>query len=283
MARSVDRPVRGPAARTIRRAAALFVMALATLLATAGAAPSKGDPNSWRLVNVYEVTHSLDKAWSAQVYQSQDFKNLLVLPDEGPEAWALDLAALKGYRVPVVEIGLTEGRARMPSLAARTPVCDLRRDEGQLEFDAAGAVIRLAPGEPLVGEVTLSLLLKRRPDYAVSASRYTPDPNAVAILKTRKTPAEIYVAFGTWCSVCKRVVPTFLRTMELAANPAIKVRYVAIDEDKSEPKSLINALDVTTTPTIVVRVGGKEVGRIAGPPRQAIERELVNLLTKANR
>jgi len=272
MARSADR---------FRTRLSAIGLALAILTFLTGAAPKKADPNEWRLVSVYEVSHSIDKAWSAQEYQSADFKYLLLVPDEGVDSWALDLSSLKGYQIPVFELGLTEGRARVPSLAAKKPVCDLRRDEGSLEFDGQGGVIRLIPGEPLIGEVSLALLLKRRPDYSASAARYTPDPNAVAILKTRKSPAEIYVAFGTWCSVCKRVVPTLIRTMELAGNPAIKVRYVAIDEDKTEPRALIKALNVTTTPTIVVRVDGKEVGRSAGPPRQAIERELVNMLTKA--
>jgi thiol-disulfide isomerase/thioredoxin len=268
--------------RILRSLAGAGLIVLVALVSMA-ASPSKPDPNAWRLVNVYEVAHSTDKAWSAQVFQSKDFKYLLVLPDEGLDAWALDLLNLKGYQLAVTEIGLTEGRARVPALTARKPVCDLRRDAGKLEFDAAGGVVTMAPGEPLIGEVSLNLLLKRRPDYAASAARYTPDPNAVAILKTRKSPAEIWVAFGTWCSVCKRVVPTLIRTMELAGNPAIKVRYVAIDEDKTEPRAMIKALNVTTTPTIVVRVDGKEAGRIAGPPNQAIERELVNLLTKASR
>ncbi|MDZ4804779.1 MAG: thioredoxin family protein [Candidatus Eisenbacteria bacterium] len=255
-----------------------IVLALTSILA---AKPAGSDPNAWRLVNVYEVTHSLDKTWSAQVFQSKDFKHLLVLPETGLDAWALDLMTLKGYQLAVTEIGLTEGKARVPSLARRVPVAELHRQEAKLSFDVADGTITMTPGELLVGEVSLSLLLKRRPDYLASAARYMPDPNAVAILKTRKSPAEIYVVFGTWCSVCKRVVPTIIRTMELAANPAIKVRYVAIDEDKSQPAGLLKALAVKTTPTIVVRAGGKEIGRLAGPPTQAIERELVNLLTKA--
>jgi len=262
----------------LRRGWSLIVGAL-FLMAIVAAAP-KSDPNDWRLVSVYEVSHSVDKAWSAQVFQSKDFKYLLVLPDTGLDAWALDLMNLKGYELAVTEIGLTEGRARVPSLAKRVPFGDLQREGASLSFDINDGVVTMTPGEPLVGEVSLALLLKRRPDYLASANRYTPDPNAVAILKTRKSPAEIYVAFGTWCSVCKRVVPTIIRTMELAANPAIKVRYIALDEDKSQPASLIKALAVKTTPTIVVRVGGKEVGRIAGAPTSAIERELVNLLTK---
>lgn len=258
----------------------VLLVALVALTALFAAAPPKPDPNDWRLVNVYEVHHSVDKAWSAQVFQSRDFKFLLVVPDTGLDSWALDLVNLTLYELAVTEIGLTEGRVRVPSLAKRPAVGKLDRQEASLSFHAAEGVVTMTPGEPLIGEVSLKLLLQRRPDYLASANRYTPDPNAVAILKTRKSPAEIYVVFGTWCSVCKRVVPTIIRTMELAANPAIKVRYVAIDEDKSEPKALIKALAVKTTPTIVVRVDGREVGRVSGAPTQAIERQLVNMLTK---
>ncbi|HEX7878103.1 MAG TPA: hypothetical protein VF720_01760, partial [Candidatus Eisenbacteria bacterium] len=121
MARSADRRPGSKAARW-RRGGAALVLVMATLLAATGAAPKKkADPNEWRRVSVYDVTHSVDRSWSAQVFQSGDFKNLLVVPDEGLDAWALDLAALKGYQLQVMELGLTEGTARVPSLAAKKP------------------------------------------------------------------------------------------------------------------------------------------------------------------
>ncbi|TPW02445.1 MAG: hypothetical protein FD129_3195, partial [bacterium] len=123
-----------------------------------GSSSAGSDPNAWRLVNVYDVTHSLDKTWSAQVFQSKDFKYLLVLPETGPDAWALDLMTLQGYRLAVTEIGLTEGRARVPPLARRAPAGALDREGGSLSFAVGDGTVTMTPGEPLVGEVSLSLL-----------------------------------------------------------------------------------------------------------------------------
>jgi thiol-disulfide isomerase/thioredoxin len=248
----------------------------------AQAAQPADDPSLWRLASGYEVRREDDPVFSAQVFQSRDFKFLLVLPDEGLDAWVLDLAKLEYHHLTVTDIGVREARARVPSVAGKTPAGALAKAEAELSFPTADGTITIAPGEPLVGEVSQRLLLRRRPDYGVAAARYTPDPNAIAILKTRKSQAEVFVFFGTWCPTCKRVVPTFLRTMELAANPNIRVRYIARDADRYEPEGLLTRFKVTTTPTFVVLAGGRELGRIEGAPKMAIERELVNLLTKGN-
>jgi thiol-disulfide isomerase/thioredoxin len=248
----------------------------------AAAQPANDDPTLWRLASGYEVTREGDPVFSAQVYQSRDFKHLLVFPDEGLDVWVLDLAALDYYLLTATDIGVREARARVPSLKGRTASGKLVKDEAELRIPLAEGAITLAPGEALVGEVSPRLLLRRRPDYGVAAGHYTPDPNAIAILKTRKSPAEIFVFFGTWCPTCKRVVPSFMKTMELAANPNIRVRYIARDADRREPAGLLDRFEVRTTPTIVVLAGDRELGRIAGGPKMAIERELVNILTKGN-
>lgn len=294
MARPADRR-RGPrpGARAPIVAALLAVLALGSGEAVHAREGGRGlpaksparaddDPTLWRLASGYEVTRENDPVFSAQVYQSRDFKYLLVFPDEGLDAWVLDLAGLQYYLLNATDIGIREARARVPSLTGRKSTGALVKEEAELRLPTAEGVVTVAVGEPLVGEVSEKLLLRRRPDYGVAAARYTPDPNAVAILKTRKAPAEIFVFFGTWCSVCKRVLPSFLRTMELAANPAIRVRYIAKDADRHEPGPLLDRFNIRTTPTFVVLSNGKELGRITGPPKMAIERELVNILTKGN-
>lgn len=240
------------------------------------------DPTLWRLASGYEVTRAGDPVFSAQVYQSRDFKHLLVFPDEGLDAWVLDLAGLGYFHLSATDIGIKDTRARVPEMKGRTETGRLIKEDAELRFPTSEGEITVAVGEPLVGEVSEKLLLRRRPDYGVAASRYSPDPNAIAILKTRKAPAEILVFFGTWCSVCKRSLPTFMKTMELAANPAIRVRYIARDADRTEPATLLNRYAIKTSPTYVILAGGKELGRIEGAPKVAIERELVNILTRGN-
>lgn len=264
-----------------------LILVLAVALVAAAPAPRRAtrpavtNPNVWRVAPGYEVRHSSRSGWSAQVFQSPDFRRLLVLPDDGESGWVLDLEALKRMTVSVVEIGLEDNRVEMPNLTKRAFDGIVERREAELAFAADGGVVRIAPGEPLVGEVTRELMLRRRPDYAAAAAAYSPDPAAVAVLKTRKTPVEIFVFFGTWCSHCRRYLPGLIRTLELTQNPLLKVRYVAIDPDKRKPKELLSRFQVKLTPTIVVLSHGKEVGRIVADPTTTIERDLVNLVVKA--
>lgn len=264
------------------------VLSLVLAVMAAGPAPKQsgrssrpGNPLVWRVAPGYEVHHSAREGWVAQVYQSPDFRRLLVMPVDGETGWVLDLSQLKFFAISAVDMALEDNRVEMPNLEKRPFDGMVERKAAELRFTADGGVIRIEPGQALVGDVALQYLLRRRPDYAVAAQSYAPDPAAVAVLKTRKSPVDLYIFFGTWCSHCRRYIPALIRTLELAQNPMLRTHFVAIDPDRTQPKDQLARWQVKLTPTIIVSSKGKEVGRIVADPVTTIERDLVNLIVKA--
>ncbi|MDZ4805072.1 MAG: thioredoxin family protein, partial [Candidatus Eisenbacteria bacterium] len=134
---------------------------------------------------------------------------------------------------------------------------------------------------PLIGEISKADLLVKKKDYLVLARAYKPKNAAVSLIKNIRQPIEITVFFGTWCSSCKHYLPGFMKTIEMAANPSITVRYIGISEDMSEPEALLTANVVTKTPTFIARSAGQELGRIVEKPKGSIEEDLALLLLGA--
>lgn len=266
----------------------LAVLSLVLAVTAAGPAPKKGarttppkNPLVWRVAPGYDVHHSARAGWVAQVYQAPDFRHLLVMPVDGETGWVVDLAQLKYFAIGAIELALEDNRVEMPNLAKKAFDGPVERKEAELRFSTDGGVITIEPGQALVGDVTMQHLLQRRPDYAAAAQAYAPDPAAIAVLKTRKSPVDIQIFFGTWCSHCRRYIPALIRTLELAQNPVIRTRFVAIDPDRTQPKDQLARWQVKLTPTIIVVSKGREVGRIVGDPSTTLERDLVNLIVKA--
>jgi thiol-disulfide isomerase/thioredoxin len=129
-----------------------------------------------------------------------------------------------------------------------------------------------------VGEVTLDQILARKPGFRKMAAEYSPDAGAVEAIRSISAHAEILVFFGSWCPVCSRRLPLFLRIMEEAHNPNLRVRYIAIDEDYREPKDMIRAHRIHVTPAFIVLVDGIEIGRIEHKPEVSLEEDLARIL-----
>jgi thiol-disulfide isomerase/thioredoxin len=278
-----------PPRAAIAAGLALFVAAALALPGPCrGADPpaagrTAGSSGAWPEAPGYEVSILGDPGMQARVFQSADYRRLLVHPDRGSEAWVLDLVGGTVAGVPRAAVKVTPPGAVLDASAAASARGSFARAGAEISFKAGSLTIQLAPQKPLVGEVSLATLLARKKDYVAAAAAYRPDPVAVAILKNRTAPVDIVVFFGTWCSNCKRWLPTFIRTMELAANPRIRVRYVAVDEDSNQPRSELNKYKIDKTPTFILLVKGREVGRIVERPRLAIEKDLVDLLAGVRR
>ncbi|MEP7013713.1 MAG: hypothetical protein ABJC13_25610 [Acidobacteriota bacterium] len=63
-----------------------------------------------------------------------------------------------------------------------------------------------------------------------------------------------------------------------ASEAAAAVELIGVDETKKEPADLLAGADVLYVPTIIVRRGGKEVGRIVESSPKGIETDLLDLL-----
>jgi thiol-disulfide isomerase/thioredoxin len=215
---------------------------------------------------------------AARVFQSPDYQKLLILPGTGEAAFVLTLKAKQVSSAPRTSVTATADGAALVDGASLKTEGALVQAGADLSFKSVAGEFRLTPEPPLLGEMTRDALLKKKGDYAAAAGQYKPKGAAVSLIKSVSRPVEIVVFFGTWCSYCKKWLPRFIKTMEAAGNPNITVRYVGIDENLSEPEALIAQFGISKTPTFVVRMNGKEIGRILEEPKQSMEEDLALML-----
>ncbi|PWT93337.1 MAG: hypothetical protein C5B54_01990 [Acidobacteria bacterium] len=109
-------------------------------------------------------------------------------------------------------------------------------------------------------------------------SKYEPSSSAIQEIQTYPQPVEIKVVFGDWCKDSKQHVPAFMKVMDTAANPNIKISYINVDREKKEPASFVIPLKIQNVPTFIVLSGNQEKGRIVETPKTTVEQDLADIL-----
>jgi thiol-disulfide isomerase/thioredoxin len=160
------------------------------------------------------------------------------------------------------------------------PICVYKVNGTQITFQAEGRMVRLSPRAPLVGKQTLEAIIEHSPDYETRIKSYKPDGAAVSYLSkyTRKTDILIY--FGSWCPHCEAWVPRLVKALQSASNDSLSTQFVALPRNFASDADA-RSWGIQGVPTIIVIQGGREVGRLVGPPEAGtIESALVKVLEK---
>lgn len=217
---------------------------------------------------------------SAHLFDSEDYQRMLLVIGDRPSALILELADGTVGSVPRDSVRIDpEGFAHL-GLIGSEYLADCSRKDGLITFAIEETKIEIAPIPPLIGETTLERLIELKPAYALAAKAHKAEAGAIGVIKAVTEPTEVRVYFGTWCHLCKKIVPDLMRAVDLAANPKIQVRYVGVDENLTQPAAEIRADRITKTPTIVVRRGGLEIGRIEERAKKSVEADLAGILTQ---
>jgi thioredoxin 2 len=91
-----------------------------------------------------------------------------------------------------------------------------------------------------------------------------------------RSPLPVLVdAWAAWCGPCRVLAPTI---DELATELAGRVRVAKLDVDANPATA--SRFDIRSIPTLLVLVGGREVGRIVGvQPKPAIRARLESIIS----
>ncbi len=153
----------------------------------------------------------------------------------------------------------------------------LRADPPPATPAVAAPAAQEAPA--LVGDTTREKV-EASPEWVQAEVDAKPDAAAAAALAGVEPGAEVTVYLGTWCGDSRREVPRFWKAVDAGGGSVpFPVRYVGVDHAKKEPADLLKQDDVRYLPTIIVRRGGKEVGRIVETSPHGVEQDLLALLT----
>ena len=139
-------------------------------------------------------------------------------------------------------------------------------------------VLSVLEREPIVGPVALDALLADRAEYREAMKAYRPNLDAVATIHKVKEPITIEAYFATWCPHCKMFMPKFLRVMQDAANPAIRLTLVGVPKGFGAIDGPWKGKNITGIPTIIVSSKGSEMARIDSHENAVPETDLASIL-----
>jgi thiol-disulfide isomerase/thioredoxin len=138
-----------------------------------------------------------------------------------------------------------------------------------------------ATGDILLGPTGAAEILDISPAWRQRYDEYLPSPEDVAVVREAPGGSLVTVYFGSWCGDSRLGVPHFLKTLDEARAPHLKVRYVAVDRSKKEPARRLEGVGLEYVPTFVLSIHGHEIGRIVETPATTIEHDLALLVRKA--
>ena len=144
---------------------------------------------------------------------------------------------------------------------------------------AALTAVSLSPAEVvLTGPLEMDRILEALPDLARSALAYEPNFRAIDGIHDFAKSARIKVFLGTWDANGNAPVAAFIKTIEMAFNPAIKVEWIGVSRNLKDPAEALRAYGVDKVPTFIVWVDDKERGRIVESPENSLEEDLASVL-----
>lgn len=147
----------------------------------------------------------------------------------------------------------------------------------EVAFTVDGKAAKLREKPPLLGLHQGSQLLGYNPEYARKASLYTPDAALLQALRSEPRAVRVRVYFGSWCPVCKRLVPNVLKVAAALAGSQIAFEFYGLPKPMDGDPETARA-GIHGVPLLVVFVAGTEAGRLSGEDLLAPEAALRRLL-----
>lgn len=263
--------------------ALLGLLPLACLLVTRPAAaqvPADEVLKGFQIVGDYDFELAGQVLKHAEVYFSERAVAYLVMAPE------LDSPLMISPRSRAVEsvhlmsvLKRDDGTVDILADALLEPVGPFQLNGGEVHFTLAGKDAGLKPKPWLLGRHPGARLKEHNPEYAFKAGQYVPDSGAVERLRQIAGDVRVRFYFGSWCPVCKRLVPGILRLEEELAGSPIEFEYYGLPKPLSQDPESERA-GIHSVPTAVVYVDGKEIGQLSGQQLVAPEASLVALLAQ---
>jgi hypothetical protein len=133
-----------------------------------------------------------------------------------------------------------------------------------------------------VGPIERASIESRHEGWRTAREGATPNAQVARALASVPPGAEVVIFLGVWCSDSRREVPRLWKAFDEAGGSLpFAVSHVGVDEQKHAPGGAAEAVGLRYVPTILVRRGGREVGRIVESAPGGVEQALLDLLTGA--
>ncbi len=148
--------------------------------------------------------------------------------------------------------------------------------------------VRAGEGPPPVpvpvwyGPLEVSRIEREIPEFRENREAYVPNEVWLSWLRKAVSQYGVVVAMGTWCSDSREQVPRLLKIHEVLGedSPFGEITLLGVDRGKKvTPAEAFPYGPVERVPTLVVTLGGAEVGRVVETPLSgSLEEDLARIL-----
>ncbi|MDE2924308.1 MAG: thioredoxin family protein [Acidobacteriota bacterium] len=211
---------------------------------------------------ILEVDGQTDSG--ARLYLSQRAASMLILSDSLGEPillWARSMAVDRLQSSDLLASGPGYDVVAEPD---KSYIGDAIPDQTTIVLPIEGRDVKVLPRPPLIGDRTLGELLEHSPGYRAGMDAFQPNAAAMAALRDAQ-PARVRVFFGTWCGVCKQVLPNLLEVNAGLEGTQLTFEYYGLASPPGgweDPE--VTGSEVTGLPTAIIYRDGREVGRFGG-------------------
>lgn len=211
---------------------------------------------------ILEVDGQMDSA--ARLYLSQRSAAMLILSDSLGEPVLLWARTMVVDRLPATDLLAAGAGYDVVAETAKSYVGEAKADQTGISLAIEDRAVRVLPRPPLVGDRTLGELLEHSPGYRAGMDAFAPNAAAMAALRQAE-PARVRVFFGSWCGVCKQVLPNLLGVEAGLEGANLTFEYYGLASPPAgweDPE--VKGNEVKGLPTAIIYRGGREVGRFGG-------------------
>jgi len=120
--------------------------------------------------------------------------------------------------------------------------------------------------------------MKEKYDAAYPA--YHPAPEILETLKPLLCDTKIIIVLGTWCSDSRLHLSHFFKIADHTGIDENSLSMICVDETKKAKDGLTDQLNIVSVPTFIFMKNDKEIGRIIETPKNTLERDILQILTK---
>ncbi len=215
----------------------------------------------------------------AEIYQSQRAAAMLIISSSFPSPVMLSPGSGSATTVNLMKVAKKpDGSIDLLADAQLAPQGPLELTDEEIHFKVDGHSAALAPTPPLLGLRRAEEVTAHNPEYVPRAAAFAPNPQAVATFKREARPVTVRVFYGSWCPHCRELVPHVVKLEQVLKGGKIRFEYFGLPPhfgtDLPAKQNNIRAV-----PTAIVYVNGREIGRITGTAWNAMEFNLVALLS----
>ncbi len=220
---------------------------------------------------------------SAEVHQSRAAGAILILSSELSSPVLLRLRTAEVETVDLMKVNRRpDGVIDLLPDATVAPQgkFQVSRDGNGVSFFVEGKRAALREKPPLLGEQSVAGLAAYSADYRRGAEAYSGSEPIIQKLRTASRPVTVKVYFGSWCDFCKQMVPRIMNVAEQLKGSKITIDFYGLPHDIQTDRQAAS-LGISSVPTGVVYLEGKEIGRISGNSWKIPELAINNALIKA--